>query len=292
MQLLEGPDDEKLVTGMIEVAMSQVRSDRLDADTRALLQDLLTMNDAWYRVPNGGYAFLLESVPDDPIRPLRAACARFGHRRAEVELDAVRRAFPGGRIPATWPEREPFVAAADAADDSVFYSEAVVPVLAGWLRDHPSSVRVLDQTVDVPGEPGELVADADAATAARWLLAVSCGVGADDPAPDGTIRSVHMAAFRRDLDRLYVALANWRGAASIRSLFVSGTLPPYWRPIPFDAFPGLRQLDAQNSGMTDADVERLVRLPGLEKCNVFHAELLSPAARRLIRDRLDGGSGG
>lgn len=280
-EVLRGPDDEKIAEALIEVVGQVVEADEKRAP--APFRDLLTLNDAWYRVPNGGYTYLLESTPHDPIRLLRDACERLGHTAALEQLDAVRRVFPGGVIPPEYEQRAPFFEAAELADDSVFYDDAVIPVIAGWAREHAAILGRFDRVVDVRPEPARLDPKATAFAAVQWLEGVSCD---GTLGSDGVLRRVRMARFRRDLADLYGQLAAWRGAAQVESLSVTGTPPPYWCPIPFDAFADLVEFDAQASGLTDADVERLLCLPKLREGNVYYTPALSEAARARLRERL------
>jgi hypothetical protein len=280
--LFAWPDDQKLVYGLFEVAGHHSKSATLAPRTREWIQDLFVVNDAWYKVPNGGYTYLLET-DGDPIAPLRAACERFGHLPALRELDVVRAAFPGGQIPHTDVAKKPFVELAEQAVDSVFYDESIIPMLARWARQNREDVLALDGPVAALAEPRELPAGAHGAIADHWFRAVGGKAMTSD---DGVIDHVKLPRFRHDLDRVHAAMTKWRGAARIEVLDVTGTLAPYWRPIPFVAFPKLRELQAQYSGMTDSDVDALLRLPRIEECNVYAACDVSPKAKERLRDRL------
>lgn len=279
--LLDGPDDLKIVEGMLQVAARHVEDGDLAPATRLWIEDLRRINDAWYRVPNGGYHYLLET-DGDPITPLRAACERFGHTAALPELDAVRAVFPDGRVPDAYADKAPFLDAADRQPGHVFDSDEIVPVVACWARRHRDAVLAVDGPVDVPAEPRELAAGAQGAIAAHWFRAVGAYF---DPADGGPIRRLGAPEFRRDLDRFWAQVARWRGAAGIESLSVRGVRSGYWSPVPFAAFSRLREFDGSGSGLTDADVDGLLRLPDVEQCDVFAAERITADACARLRER-------
>lgn len=281
-ELLRGPDDLKLVYGFLEVAQACAEDGSIPADLQQFFDDCAVLNGAWYQVPNGGYAYLLENVPEDPLTALRDACRRIGHDSGATVMDRMLDLFPGRAVPRSYRKRKRFLEAADAMPWEPFEDIQVVPAFANAVRARAERLVALDRIVDEQPDPGALPPDADAATAAAWLSRVNCKSDIRRLAPEQSISMVEVAQFRTDLDRIYEQLADWRGAGAIEHLAIKAVSERYWRPVPLQRFRGLRFLNVGWSAMPDEEVDAVLACEQLERCCVTAATRLSRAAERRV----------